>query len=49
MSKMARSLLEAMDRFALDSANGHGGPGWNRRSEAGPAAMAARHATAANS
>ncbi len=25
MSKMSRALLEAMDRFALDGANGHGG------------------------
>ncbi|HEV2113280.1 MAG TPA: methyl-accepting chemotaxis protein, partial [Terriglobales bacterium] len=33
MSKMSRSLLETMDRFILESSNGHGGGHWARRGE----------------
>ena len=31
MSKMSRSLLETMDRFILESSNGHGGGRWPRK------------------
>jgi len=54
MSKMARALLEAMDRFVLESANGHGGAHWAARSAEGgnhgaTAGAASRYATAARS
>jgi len=47
MSKMARSMLEAMDRFVLEmAANGDGRNGAARRGEEHRATPAARYATA---
>src|SRR5205807_2588495 len=49
MSKMARSMLEAMDRFVLEmSLNGHGANGAARQGQKPPAA-AVRYATAGTS
>ena len=49
MSKMSRSLLETMDRFILESSNGHGSPGGRLARRGGETEGAKRYAAAARS
>jgi len=43
MSKMSRSLMEAMDRFVLESHNGRSGQSWSRHEESAPRMAGARN------